>query len=54
MARNKNDKQRVINTSNNTNTKGRKGDTERTSSEGRKQASGGSKDTNNRGQQKGL
>jgi hypothetical protein len=54
MARNKSDKQRVSNTSNNTNTKDRKGDTARTSNEGRKAASGGNKNTNNRGQEKGI
>lgn len=50
MARNKNDKQQVSNTNTG---KGRKGDTNRSSDQGRKVASGGSRNTNNRGQQKG-
>ena len=38
----------------NTNDKNRKGDTERSSSQGRKAASGGNKETNNRGHRKGA
>lgn len=52
MARNKNDKQNV--STNNANNKTRKGDTGRSSEGGRKTASGGSTNTNNRGQQKGA
>jgi hypothetical protein len=38
----------------NNNTKDRKGDTGRTSNQGRKASSGGSTDTNNRGNRKGV
>ncbi len=38
----------------NANEKNHKGDTERSSNQGRKDASGGSKDTNNRDQRKGT
>jgi len=51
MARNTNDKKQV---SNSNNKKDRKGDTERTSNQGRKEASGGSAETNNRGHRKGV
>lgn len=52
MAQTKNDKQQV--STNNRGTKGRKGNTTRSSDGGRKAASGGSPNTNNRGHQKGT
>lgn len=53
MAQNKAEKQQASNNQTNKN-KTRKGDTERTSDQGRKSASGGSTNTNNRGHQKGV
>ena len=49
MAQNNSNKKQVNNTN-----KDRKGDTGRTSNQGRKSASGGSTNTNNRGQKKGM
>jgi hypothetical protein len=51
MAQNKAEKQQTSNTAN---SKTRKGNTERTSDGGRKAASGGSTNTNNRGHKKGV
>jgi hypothetical protein len=50
MAQNNTDKKQVSNTRD----KNKKGDTDRTSNEGRKAASGGSKETNNRGHRKDV
>ena len=49
MARGDSNKKQVSNP-----VKPRKGDTDRTSNEGRKEASGGSRDTNNKGHRKGF
>ena len=50
MAQNTSNKKQVSNTND---SKNRRGNTERTSNQGCKEASGGSKDTNNRGHRKG-
>jgi hypothetical protein len=53
MGQNKlNKKEENANTANNPKSKDHKGDTERSSSQGQKAASGGSKETNNKGQRK--
>ncbi|MFL5739748.1 MAG: hypothetical protein ACJ75B_05990 [Flavisolibacter sp.] len=49
MAQNQSNKKQITNTK-----KDRKGDTTRSSSQGRKQASGGSTRTNNQGRPKGM
>ena len=53
MAPDNSDSKQVSNNNSKTNSiKDRKGDTERTSNQGRKEASGGSKEANNRGHKK--
>jgi hypothetical protein len=55
MGQNKlNKKEGSANTASNPKGKNHKGDTERSSSQGQKSASGGSKETNNKGQRKGA
>ena len=55
MARNNSENKQVSNNNSKTSSiKDRKGDTERSSNQGRKEASGGSKETNNRGHKKEL
>ena len=54
MARNNKDQQQVSNNSTRNSAKERKGDTGRSSDQGRKTASGGSTNTNNRGHKKGV
>ena len=54
MARNNKDQQQQVNNTNRNTGKERKGDTGRSSDQGRKVASGGSTNTNNRGHKKGV
>ena len=54
MARNNKDQQQVSNTNAGSSKKERKGDTGRSSDQGRKAASGGITNTNNRGHKKGI
>lgn len=54
MERGNDNKKQVSNINDTNKIKERRGDTERSSSQGRKAASGGFKETNNRGHRKGV